>query len=209
MDKPYHIQITTAALPATIPADALQIILAANLGQDALRNQLGSKAHYHYDNNASEASIAAGDAYVAELHQQVQAASARAENLTAACTAFGQLSHAVQDFYAHSNYVDLWLEKHGGLEKTRREDIVPLDPDILQHPALHTGHFRMFPDILYYIPGIKGIFRKLYLPADSHEAMNLDNPAKGERFWYAMHAATERTRREYERARAACPSLAF
>ena len=201
MDKPYHIQITTAALPATISADALDLILAANLGQDALRNQLGSKAHYHYDNN----DIAAGDAYVAELHHAI----ANAKSLAEACTAFGQLSHAVQDFYAHSNYVDLWLEKHGGLEKTRREDIVPLDPDILQHPALHTGHFRMIPDILYYIPRIKHIFRKLYLPADSHEAMNLDTPARGERFWYALHAATERTRHEYERAHAACPLLAF
>ncbi len=194
MDKIYHIQILRTALETRLPEESLAQIIAANLGQDALVHQLGSKAHFHFDNNQ----LTAGSAYIAERLAFIAACPPTSQGRMEQLAAFGQLSHAAQDFYAHTNYVDLWLEKHGGLTNTTPEQIEPLEAEILAHPALHSGFFHFFPHLLYYIPGIRGWFRRLFLPQDSHEYMNLDSPEKGPRFWYAYHAAVKRTLHEFQ-----------
>jgi hypothetical protein len=42
--------------------------------------------------------------------------------------------------------------------------------------------------------------RRIWLPADSHEALHLDSPVRGERFYWAMALARQRTLIEYQRA---------
>jgi hypothetical protein len=196
MDSRYHIELLTETVGSYFSAQGLQQIIAANLGQDELRYQLGAYPHYHFDSNQ----IARGLAYVDEEHALI-GSLARSEGSGAAQrAAFGRLTHAVHDFYAHSNYVDLWLEANGGLATGGAEAINGLDLALLQHPQLQTGSFLIWFDTLYYIPGFRALLRRLYLRPGSHEAMNLDSPAQGPKFAYAMVAAKQRTLHEYQRA---------
>ena len=59
-------------------------------------------------------------------------------------------------------------------------------------------HFSIQP--LYYIPGVGDLVRRLWLPARSHESINLDAPSRGENFHLAMTFARQWTRTEYARA---------
>ena len=195
MDSKYHIQLLTETLAPYFSPHGLGEIIAANLGQDALRYQLGAYPEYHFDNNQlarSWAYVEAEHAHIGALVGQGDAAAQRA--------AFGRLTHSVHDFYAHSNYVDLWLAAHGGLANTTPEQIDGILPHLLHHPDLVTGSFLLWFDTLYYLPGVRHLLRSLYLRPGSHEAMNLDSPGQGPKFAYAMVAAQQRTRYEYERA---------
>jgi hypothetical protein len=194
MDSQYHIQLLTESLASYFSAHALEQIIAANLGQDALRYQLGAYPHYHFDNNE----IARSLAYVEEEHALIGKLAA-ANNGATQRAAFGRLTHAVHDFYAHSNYVDLWLEANGGQANSFPEQIDGLDPALLNHPQLHSGSFLIWFDSLYYVPGFRAILRSAYLRPRSHEAMNLDSPGQGPKFAFAMAAAKQRTLYEYRR----------
>lgn len=200
MDAQYHVQLLTETLGSYFSSQALDQVIAANLGQDKLRYQLGGYPHYHFDGDE----IARGLAYVDEEQARIGelvTTTKLGEGTTAAQrAAFGRLTHAVHDFYAHSNYVDLWLEANGGLDKNSADQIKGLEPTLLAHPQLHCGSFLLWFDLLYYLPGFRPILRKLYLRPGSHEAMNLDNPAQGPKFAYAMVAARQRTLYEYQRA---------
>ncbi|MCJ7550446.1 MAG: hypothetical protein MUQ30_12275, partial [Anaerolineae bacterium] len=68
------------------------------------------------------------------------------------------------------------------------------------HPDLRTGTFVLLRDVIYYIPIIGALWRRIYVPSGSHEAMNLDSPERGWKFPYALVAALWRTQHEYERA---------
>ncbi len=195
MKPRHHTEITRLALRARFGPVALDEIIAANLAQDALQNQLGSKAHFHFDNNKIEESLA----YVESLHGQIATLAAASGRGNQQRAALGRLCHAVQDFYAHSNYVDLWLVGH--------DHPVPpacaidgLIPELLNHPDLRTGTFVLLRDLIYYIPLIGALWRRFFVPQGSHEAMNLDSPDRGWKFSYAMVAARQRTVDEYERA---------
>jgi hypothetical protein len=196
MDAPFHIQLLKETLGSYFSPQALEEIISANLGQDALRYQLGAYPHYHFDNNE----IASSLAYVEEEHARIGILASDPNSAPAQRAAFGRLSHTVHDFYAHSNYVDLWLAANGGLANTSPEQIDGLDPAVLNHPQLQTGSFLIWFDVLYYIPLLRPLLRKIYLRPNSHEAMNLDIPAQGPKFAYAMSAAKQRTLHEYKRA---------
>ncbi|MCJ7551389.1 MAG: hypothetical protein MUQ30_17095, partial [Anaerolineae bacterium] len=194
MESRYHDDLTRAALSDRFSPDALEEIIAANLAQDALQNQLGTKAHFHFDNNK----IAESLAYVEELHRQIAGLAAQGSHGSRQRVALGRLCHAVQDFYAHSNYVDLWLSQQP--QPTPPADTMDgLIPELLNHPDLRTGTFVLLRDIIYYIPIIGALWRRIYVPPGSHEAMNLDSPERGWRFPYALVAALWRTQHEYER----------
>ena len=193
MDSQYHVQLLTETLGDYFSPLALEQIIAANLGQDTLLYQLGAYPHYHFDNNKIARSLAYVDAEHAYIGTSRSTAAQRA--------AFGRLTHAVHDFYAHSNYVDLWLAAHGGLAATTAAQIDGLDISLLTHPRLYSGSFLLWFDTLYYIPGFRSLLRRIYLRPNSHEAMNLDSPNRGPKFAYAMAAAKQRTLYEYERAR--------
>jgi len=75
-----------------------------------------------------------------------------------------------------------------------------LDPHILAHPSLQIAQWITWRDPFYYVPGVGHLLRRLWLPEDSHEAINLDSPNRGSHFHLAMAIARQRTRTEYARA---------
>jgi hypothetical protein len=96
----YHQQVLSRAIRRRVSSRALDCILAANLGQDSLRGLLHPE--YHFDNL-----IRPSLDYMEACRWQAARAALAAE----AWAAFGRLSHAAQDFYSHSNYALLWLQR--------------------------------------------------------------------------------------------------
>ncbi len=192
---PYHKSITREALSARFSSRALDAILGANLKQDdLLTGQIGHD-EYHYDNNA----IAASDRYL-EAQRALILSALQTGNLPLAWAAFGRLIHTAQDFYAHSNYVDLWLARSTGNGRTPPppSEIVPLMGELVSSPDLHSGKLYFPWEVLAFLPGIKLLVIP-FLPEDSHAHMHLDSPARGERFSYAFEAAIQRTRDEFDK----------
>jgi hypothetical protein len=184
----YHRQITTDALNQHVENSALEIIIAANLGQDALRYQFGHD-HFHYDSNSF---IAAG-VYIEELRQMALAAMQQDDVITAR-KAFGRLTHTVQDLYAHSNYVFLWRESHSDAPV---QDIEPELPELLVNARLRSGRLYYPLEILSFIAAFRPLVLPV-LPRDSHAWMNLDAPDRPG-FELAFVAAVKRTYAEYLR----------
>ncbi len=200
MHKTYHIKITRQAIGKSFSPHALETITRANLGQDDLAGQIG-RPEFHFDDNK----IDAGEAYIAEQRALVMRVLGRDENedtsITPAWQAFGRLIHAAQDFYAHSNYVRLWVEHdhqmNGAGQSSKADQIDPLDADIITSPNLISGRIYFPWEILSFVPGLEPVMRRL-LPADSHTRMNLDSPKQGPLFEYALAAAIKRTIYETE-----------
>jgi hypothetical protein len=193
MLKPYHRAITAQALADQFSKPALKAIISANLGQDHwLRGQIGHD-EYHFDQSAFEASWA----YLERNRAQVRAALADGQVLPAR-QAFGRLTHAAQDLYAHSNYVSLWLERFPEGKWPPPDEIDPFDRSLLTGPDLRSGKLYYPLEVLSFIPVLKELVLPR-LPRDSHAWMNLDAPSRGPKFPYAFAAAVKRTRYEYDR----------
>jgi hypothetical protein len=128
--------------------------------------------------------------------------------LNSAWEAFGRLIHTAQDLYAHSNYVTLWLDQFLDTDAPPAEDIAPLDERILTNPHFRSGKLYYPLELLSFIPWIKELVIPL-LPRDSHAWMNLDSPARGEKFAYAFSAAVKRTVIELEIIKEKLPSETF
>ena len=191
----YHESITRKALSERFSPRALKTILAANFKQDdLLTGQIGHD-EYHYDNNA----IAESDRYLEE-QRALNLSTLQNEDLPAAWAAFGRLIHTAQDFYAHSNYVDLWLSHvdNNNQAPLSPSKIAPLVDELVLSPHLRSGKLYYPWEVLAFIPGIKQLAIPL-LPPDSHAHMHLDSPACGERFAYAFEAAVKRTRYEFDK----------
>jgi hypothetical protein len=189
MKTNYHRQITQQAVGSQVSQRVLDVFIAANIGQDALRFQVGHD-HFHYDSNA----FAAGDAYVESQQALIQPALTRGDP-QAAWQAFGRLSHAVQDLYAHSNYAALWLAKKNGVNLTPKQ-IDALDVDILSSPNLRSGKPDIF-DLLQYLNVLPESWLKL-APKDSHIKLNIDGPDRAY-FEFVFSAAVKRTQFEFSR----------
>jgi hypothetical protein len=188
----YHASITREALSAHFSQHALETIVAANLGQDNLRGQIGHD-EYHFDNNAFEQSYA-----FIEAQRTLTISSLQDGDTPAAWTAFGRLTHTAQDFYAHTNYVDLWLAHYTDKTHPSPPEIDPLIDELVNSPELHSGKLYYPLEALSFIPFLKRFVLPL-LPEDSHAWMNLDSPERGKRFEYALEAALKRTRYEFDR----------
>lgn len=193
MHKKYHIQITTQALQRHFSAHALENILKANLGQDDIAGQIWHP-EYHFDASQFDQ----GYAYLAEQRLLSMEALINHESLPA-WQAFGRLTHAVQDFYAHSNYIRLWLASQANSKDTgiAPEHTDPLDRQILDSPDLISGHIYYPWELISFLPGMATIMRR-FLPQDSHTCLNLDSPKQGILFDYALVAACKRTTYEFE-----------
>lgn len=187
MNAPYHREILERALGQRVSTRALEAIYRANVNQDRLTALL-NHPEFHMDENA----IPEGLAYI----EQCRAEAVRAQSPTEAWAAFGRLTHGAQDFYAHSNYVALWREQYP--TRPPINQINGLDPALLKHPRLFTCRLYLPLEAVYFVPGLSA-WAKQRLPADSHANMNLDTPATGELFPYAMEAAVQRTVVEFER----------
>lgn len=198
MRADYHIQITTQALEDKFSRRALEAIIEANRGQDRLAGLLWHPEYHFEDNKFTQAY-----AYVDEQRQMVLKTLETGQP-PEAWAAFGRLLHNTQDFYAHSNYVRLWMDRYGSPERQSTERmsvppsaIEPLDPEILSSPELATCR-SVYPwDALAYFPALEPLARR-FAPPDSHTHLNLDTPASGPLFEYALAAAQGRTLYEYE-----------
>ena len=111
METQYHISVLTETIGSQISARALQMVIAGNLGQDMGWDQF--KPHVHFDNSL----FSDGLAFMEEQHAIIT----QSDSANKMWSAFGKLTHAAQDFYSHSNYVDLWLKANGGFEKQNRK----------------------------------------------------------------------------------------
>ena len=198
---PVHVQLLHAALDGRVSPRAFEAILAGNLGQDNLRGQLGHD-EYHFDNNAFEKSWA----YIGAQRAMILPALQNGD-VAAAWSAFGRLTHTLQDFYAHSNYVALWLTRQGHPHPPA-SGIDPADPDLVASPELRSGRLYYPREALYFIPRFRK-FALSFLPRDSHAHMNLDSAERGPRFEYAYQAALKRTTREFEGLRSSLPPALF
>lgn len=183
----YHRQITEQALGDVFSAGALEEIITANLGQDALKYQVGHD-HFHYDSN----SFAVADRYCEEQFG-LAVRAVRANLPVEARQALGRLTHTVQDFYAHSNYVSLWREQNLLLGAG---EIEPQDEGVISSPRLHSGKLYYPLEALSFVGFLRGVVMP-FLPRDSHAWMNLDDPTR-DGFEYAFWAAVKRTRLIYE-----------
>ncbi len=185
-----HADITRRALQQTFSPHALDRIISSNVSLDGPLNQLGHD-EYHFDNNAFEKSRA----YLEEQRSLIQPALQRGQ-VASAWSAFGRLTHTAQDFYAHSNYVDLWLACQPNGMVPAPSEIDPLDDALVDNPSLRSGK-PYFPfGFLSFVPGLKRMVTRL-LPRDSHAWMNLDSSARGPMFEYAFQAAVKRTKYEF------------
>ena len=80
----------------------------ANIKQDSSAGQFGHD-EYHFDNNAFDEDL--------RLHRGAARAGGcipAKKDVASAWMAFGRMTHTVQDFYAHSNYITLWLAASTG-----------------------------------------------------------------------------------------------
>jgi hypothetical protein len=186
MRKKFHIEICQRALAGDFSPRALAVIIAANLGQDHIRYQV-RHPHFHFDSNAFEA----GHNYVHQQRQIVMDILHAGKDPKPAWKAFGRMTHTVQDFYAHTNYIQLWVDAHSNGDVPSPDQVGALDPRILRHPDLHSGNVY-FWDWLGFVPGFYPLAYRL-TPKDSHTHMNLDHPDRGPLFPYAFEAAVKRT----------------
>lgn len=191
MLKSVHAEITRRALGRTFGPAALETVIAANLGQDALRGQLGHD-EFHFDNNAFDKSRA----YIKEQRALIRPALERGD-VDSARQAFGRLTHTAQDFYAHSNYVDLWISCQPDGMTPAPAEIDALDVDLLYSTTLRSGKIYYPLEVLSFVPGLKKLVLPL-LPRDSHAWMNLDSAERGPMFEYAFNAAVKRTQYEFD-----------
>lgn len=185
-----HVEMMHAALDGSVSPRALKLMIKANVGVDAIWNQLG-RHELHFDDNAFESSYRFMDEQRRRVRQALEAS--RPED---AWRAFGRLTHTAQDFYSHSNYVDLWLECQPPGSTPPAETIEPLDEELLNSPSLRSGKINLPLELLAYLP-VVGAWIERVAPHDSHAGMHLDSAARGPKFPYAFEAAVKRTRWEF------------
>src|SRR5260221_1971910 len=157
----YHIEIMFNALGDRFSPRALSAITYANIHQDRLGGQFGHD-EFHFDNNAFEKTYA----YIEE--QRALAVLALQNNDTlSAWKAFGRFLHTVQDFYAHSNYITLWLARFDDSPRSRAErdgqtlpppsEIDAVDLTLLNSSELRTCKTYYPIELLYYIRSTRAV----------------------------------------------------
>lgn len=186
-----HVEMMHAALDELVSTRALKLMIKANVGVDAIWNQVGHH-ELHFDDNAFEKSYRYMDAQRNLIRPALEAGEPEE-----AWRAFGRLTHTAQDFYSHSNYIDLWLAaQHPGSTQPAAA-IEALDEALLNSPALRSGSINLPLEVLAYLP-VVGSWIERIAPPDSHAGMHLDSAARGPRFEYAFQAAVKRTRWEFD-----------
>jgi hypothetical protein len=188
----YHIEIMLNALGERFSPRAMSAITYANIHQDRLSGQFGHD-EFHFDNNAFERTYA----YI-EAQRTLIISTLKKNDAPSAWSAFGRLTHSIQDFYAHSNYITLWLARFDGQTPLSSSEVDPVNLTLINSPDLRSGKTYYPFELLYYIPSTRA-FSLRWLPHDSHAWMNLDAPTQGFKFDYAMQAAIKRTVIEYEK----------
>ena len=194
----YHIEIMFESLGDQLGARAIGVMTSANVKQDRFAGQFGHD-EFHFDNNAFEKTR-----HYIEEQRALIGTSLQKRDVASAWQAFGRMTHTLQDFYAHSNYVTLWLDRYNGKTPPPPGEIDPVHPDLIHSSRLRSG--KTYPPLewLYYVDWLRPYVLPL-IPRDSHAWMNLDSPAQGFKFEYAVQAAIKRTRIEYEKTMSGLP----
>jgi len=187
-----HVEITRNALAGSFSDRALDVIIAANLKQDRLLALIGHD-EYHFDSNAFTQSYA----YLEE-QRALTVSYIETNDIPSAWSAFGKMIHAAQDFYAHSNYIDLWLSCQPDGALPTPSEVDPLDEDLIHTRALRSGRIYLPLEALYFVRPFRPLMLRI-LPRDSHAWMNLDSPEQGPHFHYAFQAAVKRTKSEFDK----------
>jgi hypothetical protein len=186
-----HVEMMHAALDGSVSTRALKLMINANVGVDAIWNQVG-RHELHFDDNAFEKSYRFMDEQRNLIRPALEAG--KPED---AWSAFGRLTHTAQDFYSHSNYIDLWIAGHAPGSTPPADAIEPLDEALLTSPALRSGRVNLPLELMAYLP-VFGPWIERIAPHDSHASMHLDSAARGPKFEYAFQAAVKRTRWEFD-----------
>jgi len=186
-----HVEMMHAALDGLVSSRALGCMIKANVGVDAIWNQLG-RHELHFDDNAFEKSYRFMDQQRRLIRPALEAGKPEG-----AWRAFGRLTHTAQDFYSHSNYIDLWFARQPAGSIPSTAEIEPLNDALLNNPALRSGKINLPLEMLVYLP-VVGPWIERVAPHDSHAGMHLDSAARGPKFPYAFRAAVKRTRWEFD-----------
>jgi hypothetical protein len=187
----YHFQICKQALSNAIAPAVIQTISWANVFQDIGPGFF--QPRFHFDGGQISAALQ----YIENQRELAVSAVLKHNNPLAARRAFGRLLHCRQDFYAHTNYVHLWAEQHPQLQQAKPEQL-PLCHNPLQQSGLITCRTNLPIFLLYRMPWVGDWLRSWYLPADEHEAINLDHPKRGYLYTFAHSAAVRHTVWEWE-----------
>jgi hypothetical protein len=185
-----HVEMMRQALESLVSIRALRRMIDANVAVDAIWNQLG-RHELHFDDNAFDKAYA----YLSEQQGRIRPAL-EAGKAESAWDAFGRLSHTAQDFYSHTNYVDLWVACQPDGMVPPASQIDPLDEILVNSAALRSGKPYLPLGLLSFVPVLGGWIDPL-MPADSHARMHLDSAARGPMFEYAFQAGIKRTRLEF------------
>lgn len=186
----YHRQITREAIGVFFGEPEFREVLAGNTGQDHLQGQIGHP-EYHFD----DSEFARTCAYLGQVKLDVTNRIQAGTGYPDARIKFGRFTHALQDFYAHSNYIRLWAESQEITPRDWDGNIDYKDESILHSPQLISGHFYSPLEMVTFIPVIGKLFAPLF-PRDSHAKLNIDSPGNSPWFPLAYQAAMERTRFE-------------
>lgn len=113
-----HEEITKAALVTggpKIAEECFKQIDAGNTGQDDPSSAAFTTASHHFDDNQLKDSVQYVEDCYTEIRARVCNADKDSNDWTFVLNKFGELLHTVQDFYSHSNYVELQLKANGNL----------------------------------------------------------------------------------------------
>ncbi|MBY0449068.1 MAG: hypothetical protein K2X01_00395 [Cyanobacteria bacterium] len=115
-----------------------QKIIWAMAGQDIPTSQAFLTAENHFDDNKILESIVLVEQRKAKIDTLLPFVAMDAVKRNEFYTLFGQVLHAMQDFYSHSNYIELSIRKNPSI--TQLTDILPMD--WTKRPeGLKTGYF--------------------------------------------------------------------
>jgi hypothetical protein len=167
-------------------------VISGNLKQDHLASQFGHP-EFHFDDSEFERT----HRYLSQLKTGIINNVSAGTSYQEARTDFGRFTHASQDFYAHSNYIRLWAQKHKITPETWNGEIDFMDGEIIHSKELISGHFNPPWEMITFLPFIGQMFIPLF-PKDSHAYLNIDSPYKNDWFPLAFKAAEMRTRYEAE-----------
>jgi len=184
MKSKYHIEITQKALRSHFSEEALEVIVKANIRQDRLKFQFGHN-YIHFDGSAFKE----GFEYIANLEKSILV-NVSSNKILNARISLGCVLHSWQDFYSHSNYIQLWLANHD------HKPPVNIDWDdlsILAHCDLKSGKNYGVMEFIAMVPGLSKIIIPL-MPEDSHARMNMDSPEVSPHFNFVYMAALLRSK---------------
>lgn len=175
-----HKQITEAALRGLVSDTCLKEITESNNLQDEGAPFLDVRNHFD-DNQICESF---------SLLQEREERLVHTAQSREAARLLGQILHAVQDFYSHANYLELWLEQSGiEWQNIKLADFNTLCTGITRNSPTRDQAFltRLFTSY-YHGHGAKNLFDKLFfdLPdPKSHLHWNKDFPPIHD-FWLAF-----------------------